>query len=62
MDEVLRYVVLPFCAKTSDSTRPMMTLPEHTSLESTEKNVMRIDAVHSSDMSTVLTLDRGYNA
>ena len=37
MDEVLRYVVLPFCAKTSDSTRPMMTMPEHTSLESTEK-------------------------
>ena len=34
MDEVLRSVVLPFCAKTSDSTRPMMTMPEHTSLES----------------------------
>ena len=30
MDEVLRSVVLPFCAK----TRPMMTMPEHTSLES----------------------------
>ena len=27
-------VVLPFCAKTSDSTRPMITMPEHTSLES----------------------------
>ena len=37
MDEVLRAVVLPFCAKTSDSTRPRMTMPEHTSLESTEK-------------------------
>ena len=32
-DEVLRSVVLPFCAKTSDSTRPMMTMQEHTSLE-----------------------------
>ena len=34
MDEVLRSVVLPFCAKTSDSTRPRITTPEHTSLES----------------------------
>ena len=34
MDEVLRSVVLLFCAKTSDSTRPRMTMPEHTSLES----------------------------
>ena len=34
IDEVLRYAVLPFCAKISDSTRPMMALPEHTSLES----------------------------
>ena len=36
MDEMLRSVVLLFCAKTSDSTRPMMTMPEHTSLESTK--------------------------
>ena len=28
MDEVLRYVVLLFCVKTSDSTRPKMTMPE----------------------------------
>ena len=34
MDEVLRSVTLLFCAKTSDSTRPRMTMPEHTSLES----------------------------
>ena len=34
MDEVLRFVVLPFCAKIRDSTRPRMTMPEHTSLES----------------------------
>ena len=34
MDEVLRSVVLSFCAKTNDSTRPRMTMPEHTSLES----------------------------
>ena len=34
MDEVLRSVVLTFCAKTSDSTRPRMTMPEHISLES----------------------------
>ena len=34
MDEVLRSVVLPFLGKTSDSTRPRMTMPEHISLES----------------------------
>ena len=34
MDEVLRSVVLLFCAKNSDSTRPRITIPEHTSLES----------------------------
>ena len=34
IDEVFRSVVLPFCAKTSDSTRPRMTMSEHTSLES----------------------------
>ena len=34
MDEVFKSVVLPFCAKTSDSTRPRMTMSEHTSLES----------------------------
>ena len=34
MDEVLRSVVLPFYAKTSDNTRPRMTMPEHTSLKS----------------------------
>ena len=27
-------VVLPVCSKTSDSIRPRMTMPEHTSLES----------------------------
>ena len=30
MNEVLRSVVPPFCAKTSDSTRPRMTMLEHT--------------------------------
>ena len=34
MDEVLRSVVLPFNAKTSDSTRPRMAMPEHSALES----------------------------
>ena len=34
MDEVLRSVVLPFCAKTSGRSRPRMTMLEHTSLES----------------------------
>ena len=34
IDEVLRSVVLPFCAKTSDSTRPKMPMPEYISLES----------------------------
>ena len=34
MDEVLKSVVHLFCAKTSDSTRPRMTMPEHSSLES----------------------------
>ena len=33
-DEMLMSVVLPFCAKTIDSIRPRMTMPEHTSLES----------------------------
>ena len=34
MCEMLRSFVLPFCAKTSESTRPRMTMPEQTSLES----------------------------
>ena len=34
LDEALKSVVLHFCAKTSDSTRPRMTMSEHTSLES----------------------------
>ena len=34
VDDVLRSVILPFCANTSDSTRPRMTMSEHTSLES----------------------------
>ena len=34
MNEVSRSVVLFLCAKSSDSTRPRMTMPEHTSLES----------------------------
>ena len=36
MDEVLRSVVLSFCAKTSDNTRPRMIMPEHISIESAE--------------------------
>ena len=40
MDDVLRSVALLFCAKTSGSTRPMMTIPEHTSLESTTKKML----------------------
>ena len=55
MDEALKSVVLPFCVKTSDSTRPRMTMSEHTLLES-DNNVVRIDwSVRSSDMSTILT-------
>ena len=34
MDEALKSVVLPFCAKTSDIIRPRMTMSEYTSLES----------------------------
>ena len=34
MDEMLGSVALPFCVKTSDSTRPRITMPEHISLES----------------------------
>ena len=37
MDDVLRSVVLPFCARTSDSTRPRTTIPERTSLEPTKQ-------------------------
>ena len=33
MDEAFKSVVLPICAKTSDSTRPRMTMSEHSSLE-----------------------------
>ena len=33
-DEMLMSVVLLFCAKTSDTTRPRRTMPEHTCLES----------------------------
>ena len=36
MDEMLRSVVFLFCAKTSDSTRPRMTMPVHTSVTSLE--------------------------
>ena len=56
MDEVLRSVVLPFYEKTSDSTRPRLTMPEHISLDSAKNNVVRIDwSVLSSDMSTIST-------
>ena len=34
MDEAFKFVVLPFCAKTSDSTRPRRVMSEHTLLES----------------------------
>ena len=34
MEKVLRSIVLPVCTKTSGSTRPRMTMPEHTTLES----------------------------
>ena len=36
IDEMLWSVVLPFCAKTSDSARPRMPMPELTSLESSK--------------------------
>ena len=36
MDGVLISVVLPFCAKPSDRTRPRMTMPDYISLESTK--------------------------
>ena len=56
MDEMLRPVVLPFCAITSDSTRPRKTMPELTSLELAYNNAVRIEwSVRSSDMSTILT-------
>ena len=34
MDGKLRSVALLFCLKTSNSTQPRITMPEHTSLES----------------------------
>ena len=67
MDEVLRSVVLPFCAKTSDSTRPRMTMSEHTSLESAKTMFahllvsLLIRHVHNLIMSMTY-LDRGSNA
>ena len=39
MDEALKSVVLHFCAKTSDSTRPRMTMSEYTTLESAKTMV-----------------------
>ena len=55
MDEVLKSVVLPFCAKPSDSTRPRMTMSEHLTGIS-KNNVVHIDwTVRSSDISTILT-------
>ena len=56
MDEVLRSRVLLFCAKTSDSTRHRMTMPEHTSLESAKTMLCAFDwSVRSSAMSKILT-------
>ena len=56
MDEVLRYVVLPFCAKTSGNTMPWMTLSEHISLESAKTIMCALTGQFgSSDMSTILT-------
>ena len=55
MEEALKSVVLPFCAKTSDNTRPRMTMSElfHTSIS--KNNGVRIDwLVPSSDMSAIL--------
>ena len=52
MDEMLRSIFLHFCAKTNDTTRPRMTMPEHTSLESAKTIVC---AFRSSGMSTILT-------
>ena len=50
MDGAVKSVVLPFCAKTNNSTRPRMTMSEHTS----KNNVVRIDwSIRSSDMSTI---------
>ena len=45
MDEVLRSVVLLFGAKTSDSTRPRMKIPEFTSLESTKTILCALTAI-----------------
>ena len=56
MDEVLRSVVLPFCAKTSDSTMPRMTNARTHLTRSSKSNGLRIDwSVRSSDMSKILT-------
>ena len=56
MDEVLRPVVLPFCAKTSGSTMSRMTASTHLTRISKKNNVVRIYwSVRSSDMSTIVT-------
>ena len=53
MDEVLRSVVLPFCAKTSGTTMPDNVRTHLTRIS--KNNVVRIDwLVRSSDMSTIL--------
>ena len=67
MDEMLRSVVLPFCAKTSGSNRPRMTMSEHTSLESAKTMFahllvsLLIRYVHNF-IRSMTYLDKGSNA
>ena len=67
IDEVLRSVVLPFCTKTSDSTRPKMPMPEYISLESAKTKLcaltdqLLIRHVYNFNISMKF-LDRGSNA
>ena len=67
MDEMLRSVVLPFCAKTSDSTRPKMTMLEHTSQKSAKTMLCALTGqfVHQTYLHFNMSMkfsDRGPNA
>ena len=61
MDEVLRSVVLPFCSKTSDNTRPRKTMPKLTSLDSA-KTMLCALACQFTHQTCLQFLDRGSNA
>ena len=67
MDEMLRSLALLFCVKTSDTTRPRMTMSEHISLETAKimQCALTGQFVHQTCLQfnmSMTFLDRGSNA